>query len=199
MNSESRHATTAELLDLRDGEGTSWTRDHVATCATCAGELYRLEQMRARLRALPSLHPPRDRFPVIAAAARAQRRRRWLQSAVGLASAAALTLLTWSAVRPAPGDESAKRQAALDRAIARSQTLEQALRALSPEQRALPGEAAQVVAELRGRIAQLDDELSIPGMWSREPERVVDLWRERAGLMSALVDVHSTRAPAATF
>jgi len=58
--SEIRHGTTEELLALRDGEGSAWIRAHVAECRACAAELFRLEQMRARLKALPSFTPPRD-------------------------------------------------------------------------------------------------------------------------------------------
>lgn len=197
--SDVRHATTEELLGHRDGEGSAWVRAHLEECGACTAELYRLEQVRARLRALPSLMPPRDRFPVIVAAVRGRRRARWVFSAAGLAAAAVLTLIAYTALRPRAVDGTAARQAALERAMARSQALEDALRALNPERRALDGQAAQVVAELRGRIEQLDMELSTPGMWSTQPGRMVELWRERAGLMSALVDVHSTRVAAATF
>lgn len=194
--SETRHATTEELLALRDGEGSAWSREHVAACAGCAGELYRLEQIRARLKALPALAPARDRWPVIAAAARRERRQRWWRGAAALATAAALAGITFLALRPAsPG--AAASQAALDQAMARSQALEQALHALKPERQALSGDAALAVAELEDRLSQLDAELAVPGTWSREPGRVVELWRQRAGLLSALVDVHATRVAAA--
>ena len=49
--SETRHGTGEELLALRDGEGSAWTREHVAGCAACTAELQRLEQVRAQLRA----------------------------------------------------------------------------------------------------------------------------------------------------
>jgi len=187
-----RHATTDELLALRDGEGAVWTKDHTAECAACSSELFRLEQLRARLRALPAFTPPRDRWATIAAAAKGERRSRWMRSAAGLTAAAALTALTFVALRPTPSNGAAD-QAALDRAMARSQALEQTLRAISPDRRALSGDAAQAVAELEDRLSRIDAKLGEPGAWRGTPGRAADLWQERAGVLGALVDVHTTR------
>ena len=196
---EMRHANTEELLALRDGEGTAWTRSHVDACATCAAELYRLEQMRARLRALPAFTPPRERWSVIAPVVRRERRQRFWRGAVGLATAAALTAVTFMAVRPAPSSK-ATEQAALARAMARSQTLEQTLKAVRPEQRALTGDAAQAVAELEDQLSRIDVQLADPAAWrDRDGGRAVDLWQQRAGVLGALVDVHTTRAAMASF
>ncbi|NJD20961.1 MAG: hypothetical protein FIA95_16960, partial [Gemmatimonadetes bacterium] len=74
MNAE-RHGTTDELLAVRDGEGTAWARAHVEECAACRAELYRLEQVRSQLRALPAFAPPRDRWAVVAARAKRERPR----------------------------------------------------------------------------------------------------------------------------
>lgn len=191
--SEIRHGTTDELLALRDGEGSAWTKVHVGECVACAGELYRLDQMRARLRALPTYAPPRDRWPVVATRARAERRRRWVHGMVGLATAAALTLLTVVALRPDGAASTAAGRAALQRAMAQSAAMEQSLRDLSPESRALPGSAAGVVADLEDRISSIDAELAEPGAWHSNPSHVVGLWQNRAGVLSALVDVHTTR------
>jgi len=38
-----RHATLEELLAVRDGEGSVWSREHAAGCAACSAELFRLE------------------------------------------------------------------------------------------------------------------------------------------------------------
>ncbi len=192
---DARHATMEEVLALRDGEGAAWTIAHVAACAACAAELRRLEQLRARLRALPAYAPPRDRWPVVASRARRERRQAWMRAAAGLTTAAALTALTFLALRPPRSDAAASERAALDRAMTRSQALEQALRALGPEHRALNGEAAYVAAELQDRLRQLDVEIAAPGLTRRD--QALELWRERAGVLSALVDVHATRAAAA--
>ncbi len=194
--SEIRHGTTEELLALRDGEGSAWIRAHVAECRACAAELFRLEQMRARLKALPSFTAPRDRWAMVAAQAKRERRRRRMNGAVGLAAAAALAALSFVAMRPAAPDVASER-AALATAMARSQALEQTLRALTPAQRALGGDAASVVADLEERVSRLDAALGDPSTWRREPGRIVDLWQQRAGILSALVDVHETRAAVA--
>ncbi len=192
--SGSRHATMDELLAQRDGEGSGWTAAHLTACAACDAELRRLEQLRARLRALPAYAPPRDRWPLVAAQARRERRQRWMRAAAGLATAAALTALTFVALRPPQTDVAAER-AELERAMTRSQALEQALKSLGPEHRALNGEAAFAAAELQDRLRQLDVEIASPDLQRRD--QALNLWRERAGVLSALVDVHVTRAAAA--
>src|SRR5262249_55280983 len=149
-----RHADMEELLALRDGEGTAWAKAHVVACAECSAELYGLEQMRARLKALPTFSPPRDRWPIIAPAVRRERRQRFWRGAVGLATAAALTAVTFVAVRPSNSTAVAER-AALERAMARSQTMEQTLKAVDPDRRALTGEAAQAVAELQDQLSRI--------------------------------------------
>ncbi len=191
--SDIRHGTTGELLALRDGEGAAWTKAHVETCVACAAELYRLEQMRARLKALPAFTPPRDRFAEIAFVARRETRARRVRGVVGLATAAALTALTFVALRPQAGVSLAGERAALERAMTRSEVLEQTLKAVAPERRALAGDALRAAAELEDRLARIDAALAEPDGWQQQPDRVVTLWQERAGVLSALVDVHTTR------
>ena len=187
-----RHTTIEELLAVRDGEGTAWAKDHTETCAVCVAELFRLEQVRAQLKALPVLTPPRDRWPLIAAEVKDERRAARVRGVTGVLAAAGLAALVLIAVRPAGGDK-ASEAAALDKAMARSQALEQTLNALSPETRALPGDAATVVAELEDRLARIDARLADPTAWQGTPGRAAQLWQERSGVLSALVDVHVTR------
>jgi len=190
--SDGRHGTLEELLALRDGEGAAWLKAHVGSCEACSAELFRLEQVRARLRALPSYAPPRDRWAVVAERARRERRgRRWSQLA-GLATAAmlgGLLLVAVQGTQPNPLEA----QATLRSAMARSQAMEQALRGLDPDARALDGRTAGVVATLQGRLEALDAKLNDPSAWRDVPSRQAELWNERAGLLSALVDVHTTR------
>jgi len=192
-----RHGTTAELLAVRDGEGSAWAREHLARCEPCAGELYRLEQVRARLKALPSIRPPRDRWSLVAAHARSDRRGRRLHSAIGVAAAAALVGVTFLAVRPRP--QPLPDAAALDRAMIQSRAMEATLRSISPERRPLNGGAASVAADLEQELSQVDSALNDPGAWRTEPDHVVDLWRQRTGILSALVDVHTANATYAAF
>lgn len=192
-----RHGTTLELLALRDGEGSAWTKDHVGTCGACAAELYRLEQVRSKLKALPSFGPPRDRWPAIALVAGRARRRRSVQVAVGLATAAALSGLAIVSLHRAPPGGLPQDRPALRNAMARSSALEQTLKALAPEARVLSGEAASAVADLEDHLSAVDAALGDPDAWRAEPDRVVELWQQRAGILSALVDVHTTRVAVA--
>lgn len=194
--SEMRHGTTEELLALRDGEGSAWARNHVAACAACAADLYRLEQMRAQLRALPVFVPPRDRWPVIAHAARRERRRRWQSGAMGLAAAASLVGLLVVATHGTRPDRS-EAESALKTAMAQSAAMERALQVLAPETRALSGARAGVVADLEDRLVRIDAALGDPSAWRWDPDQVIQLWRQRTGLLSALVDVHSARVAVA--
>lgn len=188
-----RHPTTEELLALRDGEGTEWTREHAAACAECTAEVFRLEQMRARLKALPVMTPPRDRWAGIRQQARRERRSRWLRSATGIAAALALTAITFAAMQPQVHPDTASEQAALDRAMARSQALEQTLKALGPDHQVLSADAAAAVAELEDQLSRIDQRLGNASVWG-QAAGAADLWQERAGVLGALVDVRTTRA-----
>ncbi len=188
-----RHATMDELLALRDGEGGQWTREHAVSCAACSAELFRLDQMRARLKALPTLAPPRDRWAEIRVRARRDRRARWMRGVAGIAAAAALTGLTFVALQPKP-EAAASEQAALDRAMARSQALEQTLKSIGSDRQVMNGDAARVVAELEDRLGRIDAQLNQPSVWGPARGAAADLWQERAGVLGALVDVRTTRA-----
>ena len=193
--SETRHGTSEELLALRDGEGSAWAREHVSACSACADQLQRLEQVRAQLRALPSFAPPRDVWPMIREAARGERRRRWYSAWSGVVAAAAVVVLGFTVLHrsaaPAPED------VALRKAMAESAAMEQVFQSLHPDRRALSGQAAGVVADLEDQVAQVDAALNDTTTWRRDPERIAGLWKQRAGLLSALVDVHQTRATVA--
>jgi hypothetical protein len=189
--SEMRHGTSEELLALRDGEGAAWVREHVAACAACAAELRRLEQVRSQLRALPAFAPPRDRWPVIERAAGAERRRRRVSWSAGTLAAAAVVVLSLVVFRHSGN---AGQDAALRQAMAESAAMEQVFRSLHPDQRALTGRTAGVVADLEDRLAQVDAVLNDTTTLRADPARVAELWKQRAGLLSALVDVHETRA-----
>lgn len=190
--SDVRHGTTEELLALRDGEGAAWLREHAAACAACAAELERLEQVRAQLRALPPHAAPREVWPAVREAVLRDRRRRRRSAWSGLVAAAAVAVLAFAVLRrPAA---TSPEDVALQRAMAESATMEQMFRDLHPDRRALSGQAASVVAELEDQLARVDASLNDTLAWRRDPGRVAALWRQRAGLLSALVDVHETRA-----
>lgn len=197
------HLTMESLLALREPgvePGDVAARQHVEECATCRAELERLHQRAARLRALPALRPSRDLWPVVRMRQRSERRQwqtRWTGAAGFLAAASIALALFWGDVaRP----EAASAAAEIAAAKERSQVLESALDHYNPDTRVIDGRTARVSQELEDRIADLDQQLEAAQL--RQAQRVeeeqqqqmLELWRERVGLLNALVDVHVTRA-----
>jgi hypothetical protein len=193
------HLSMETLVGLRGAglePGDAAAHEHLDGCPLCRGELERLHQRVARLKALPALRPSRDRWPAVRDRLRAERRRYRARFAglAGLAAAASVALaLGVSTLRqPEPGLTPAE----IERAMVRSQALESALDRIDPESRVLDGRTAGIAQGLEERIAQVDRELEMVELMeqqSRDAE-LLRLWRERVGLLDALVDVHVTRA-----
>jgi len=191
------HLSMEAMLSLREGgaePGDATARAHLESCPGCRAELDRLHQRVARLKALPALRPTRDRWPQTAAKVRAERRRRRLRASglVGLAAAASIALgvvVGGNGAVPVGEQE-------IHQAMARSQALESALSEFHPENRILDGRTAGIAQELEDRIARVDRELEMAELLERQTrdQQVLKLWRERVGLLDALVDVHVTRA-----
>ena len=73
------HLSMDTLLSLREPgtePGVAAAHEHLNECSLCQAELHRLHQRVARLKALPTLRPSRDRWPETAARFRAERLRR---------------------------------------------------------------------------------------------------------------------------
>jgi hypothetical protein len=197
------HLTMEQLLALDEPglePGTAQARVHAEQCAACRAEYERLRQRQARLRALPTLRPARDQWPVVARRVAAERRRRMVQRAVMTISAAAALLLLAVALRtqaPARDADALAAEQQLAELMERSQALEAAIGATRPDQRMVDGRTVRVASDLESRIADLDRMLEVqeldapPG---RGGMQRVELWRERVGLLNALVDVHVTNA-----
>jgi len=104
----------------------------------------------------------------------------------------AITVVGRDLVQPPELDASEQ----LQTAISRSQALERTLDEYRPDERVVDGRTIQVVIELEDRIADVDSRLQ--RVVHLEPSKrlpaEVALWQERVGLMSALVDVHLTKA-----
>jgi hypothetical protein len=192
------HLSMESLLSLREPgsePGVAAAREHLNGCPACQAELNRLHQRVARLKALPSLRPSRDRWPETAARFRAERlrRRTRLVAFAGLAVAASVALAVTVVDRPQPVETNPNQ---INQAMERSQALESALSEYNPEGRVLDGRTARIAQELEDRIARLDRQLEMTELspkQARDPE-LLRLWRERVGLLDALVDVHATRA-----
>jgi len=197
------HLTMDQLLELDEPglePGTAQARAHLTACAACRGEYERLRQCQARLRALPTLRPARDRWPVVAQRLAVERRRRLVQrAAVAISAIAALLLLAVSLrpAAPARDAEAVAAEAQIADLMERSRALEAAIGAAQPDQRVVDGRTIGVATDLEARIADLDRMLEVqeldapPG---RGELQRVQLWRERVGLLNALVDVHVTNA-----
>ncbi|HXG44434.1 MAG TPA: hypothetical protein VNJ71_06695, partial [Gemmatimonadales bacterium] len=98
------------------------------------------------------------------------------------------------------GGEGARGEAeaaiALGQIMAESNRLEAAIRSYNPDARVTDGLTARVAGELENRIAVVDRQLELAQMLGAEERdrQLLRLWRERVGLLDALVDVHLTRA-----
>jgi DNA repair exonuclease SbcCD ATPase subunit len=195
------HLTMEALLGLREPgsePGVAAAREHLNQCPQCQAELDRLHQRVARLKALPSLRPSRDRWPETAARFRAERRRQRsrLVGLTGLATAAALAAVVAIGRLSQSATSVAPTAAQLSQVMERSQALEDALSAYNPESRVLDGRTARMAQELEDRIARVDRELEATELLRQQAreQELLKLWRERVGLLDALVDVHVTRA-----
>jgi predicted anti-sigma-YlaC factor YlaD len=181
-----------DLTLLKDGEGTAWARKHLAECGDCRHEFDALHQRVARLRALPTLNPPRDRWPMIREKLVAERRKsrmvkvRWGSLALA-ASLAGMVMV--QGVRNVQTQSSEKQD--LQALVTQSQQLQETLRSYDQANRVMSGATAGAVADLEDRIAAIDEELDHPGM---PRDNLVGLWRQRVQLMQGLVNVHAARA-----
>jgi hypothetical protein len=191
------HLSMEALLSLREPgsePGVAAAREHVDQCPQCRAELDRLHQRVARLKALPSLRPSRDRWPETAARFRAERirRRTRMVGFTGLATAASLAVVVALGRLSQPTDATA---AQIHQVMERSQALESALSLYNPEARVLDGRTARMAQELEDRIARVDRQLEATELLQQvRDDELLKLWRERVGLLDALVDVHVTRA-----
>jgi len=196
------HLSMDQLVALREPgaePGDQVARSHLDECEICRTEFDRLHQRIARLKALPALRPTRDRWPDVRAQFQAERGRRQVRriSLVGLAAAASIGLVL--GVRHAAQTPAEPVPAELSEAMARSQALEAAIDRYHPESRVLDGRTARIAQELEDRIAAVDRELQVTDLMDagRRQAQELDLWRERVGLLDALVDVQLTRASTA--
>ncbi len=192
------HLTLETLVALREPgaePGDASAREHLVACPVCRAELDRLHQRVARIKALPALRPARDQWSPVANRVRAERRRR--RSRIGglaglaIAASVAMAIVISGSSR---GAGVANRE--IEQAMERSQALESALSQFNPEGRVLDGRTAGLAQGLEDRIARVDRELEMAELLERQSreQELLKLWRERVGLMDALVDVHVTRA-----
>jgi hypothetical protein len=207
------HLTMEQLLELREPglePGLATAREHLDGCAECQAEAERLGQRINRLRALPQPRPSRDQFLEIRSRHVKERRRHTLfgglQAGFALAAGIALVVLVRPAANPpgnslnlaGNGEIEATPAGELDAMRARSQALEETLRRYDPDRRAIDGRTAAIAARIEDQLSALDRQIELLNLMDRadpmRDTRQLRLWRERVGLLDALVDVHVTRA-----
>lgn len=205
------HLTMEQLLELREPglePGLAAAREHLANCEFCQAESDRLAQRMARFKALPVPRPARDQFLEIRSRHVKAHRLRTLARAVPAVLAMAATVALVVMIRPGAGDDRIPVQVGseetltsggeLDDMMARSQALEETLRRYDPDSRAIDGRTAAIAARIEDQLGALDRQIELLDMMDgTDPmrnTRQLRLWRERVGLLDALVDVHFTRA-----
>lgn len=198
------HLTMDQLLALREPNtdpGMHGAQEHLAACLQCQEERRRLEQRVARLRALPTLRPARSGFAAVQSRLASDRRARAIRGvawgSLALAASVLFAVVVVPAFRSAPAPRVATvSEAELNAAIRRSQQLEAMLQSIAPESRALDGRTAILAARLEDQLMLLDRQLQMANRLSPDgrTREQLRLWRERAGLLDALMDVHLTQA-----
>ncbi len=187
------HCTMEDLLAVKDGEGSAWSRRHVGECADCQEGLDALHQRVARLKALSTLNPPRDRWPAVRENLISARRKNRMTKVRWGSLALAASLAGVIAVKGIQTQRSSAANAQdLASLVSRSQQLEETLREYDPTSRVMSVGKAGAVAELEDRIATVDAELDQSPSMPRG--NLVNLWRQRVNLMEGLVNVHVASA-----
>lgn len=202
------HATTEQLLSLRDGLPVdAAVAAHAAGCEDCRRRQRGLERVRDGLRALPELAPPAGLWSAVAAGTTAPQappapRRHWplvVGTAAGfvLGMALILNMTQRGAEGPAPGTTtdivaatpapaSSVNGATTAELLLASQRLEAALHALPAAPHMTRASTALTIEELQDRIFEVDLLLGQPGLGQAD-ERM--LWQQRVRLMDTLMQV----------
>lgn len=195
------HLTMEQLLATREPglepQVRGW-RDHADNCAVCRAELDRLDQRVARLKTLPALQPSRDLFGAVCQKAAAERRARRVRQLVagGLALAASVTFAAVMINRQPQRRTLVAVDPGLAEMMSQSKGLEQALSGFDQDRQVVDGRTVAVTSSLEDQLARVDRQIDAVGLLQAEArqERMIKLWRERVGLLDALVDVHLTGA-----
>ena len=200
------HLSLDQLIELRElgsEPGRDTAQAHLQQCGVCRAEAERLDQRVARLRALPTPRPSRSRFLETRAAFVRSRRKSYVQrgGVVGLALAASLVLAVGLREGRSPLGETApvaQADSELAEVMARSRDLENAIRLYDPESRILDGRTAGITLRLEDQLSAVDRQLemlsTLGQLHTSRRQEQLRLWRERVGLLDALMDVHLTRA-----
>jgi hypothetical protein len=200
------HLTIDQLVALREPglePGVEAWRNHAEACPLCRAELDRLDQRIAKLKALPTLRPARSRFAAIQAGAAAERRRlrvrriqRFALGAVAMAASVTLAVVTIRKQQPERQLVRVSASPELEQVMTRSQELERAIARFDQDRQVVDGRTASITETLENRLAQVDREIEVVELMDPaiRQDEALRLWRERVGLLDALMDVHITGA-----
>ncbi len=210
------HATTEQLLGLRDGEPVPGTvDDHVEACDRCRRELARLARVRDELRRLPAIEPDRSLWEAVAVGSLegpSGPRFSWA-SAAGIAASFVVALVVLGRIGPGgdgPAVPSSTASAPPTAAPAaevvpsgdaasvaelqlRSRRLERLRRAMPERPRVVRASTAGTIADLQDQIALVDLRLNAAEELALTPTQREALWRERVNLMQSLVRLEYAR------
>jgi hypothetical protein len=194
------HPSRDDLTDLLDGGGAPETAAHLAGCSSCREELEEMRGMAAALRDLPPHRPPADAWPALRKELQRKPSAGWLPTAIAavllLLLSASFVVLVQQAPPQEPASAVAEKQAIKDRIEplkARSRTLESALSTYKNRSQVLSGRTAGTMAYLEDGLAIVDLQLSLLQTPDAEPDKVLRLWEERVRLLTALVELNTTR------
>ena len=201
------HATTEQLLSLRDGQPVeAGAAAHAAGCEQCRRELARLARVRVQLQALPELDPPAGAWRVAAAEAAAAPAAdpawRW-QRVAGIAASFVLGMAlviglgyredagpargtTTDLIASTPAPASSVDGVTTGELLETSRQLEAALRAMPAAPRVTRASTALTLAELQDRIVDIDMRLNDQHL---DPATQRALWQQRVMLMDTLMQV----------
>lgn len=186
------HATTEQLLSLRDGHAVAAeAAAHVPACPVCREQVARLVETRRRLRSLPAVRPPHGLWQTVATATLREPRRRRMHWAAVAGFAASFVLGLTIIFRMAPDERppAANAPAAATSPVPlveRSRQLEATLRAMPAAPRVTRVGTALTVSSLEDQIHRIDLRLNSGEM---PPDYEEALWRQRVRLMDSLVRV----------
>ncbi len=210
------HATTEQLLSIRDGESvTDHARSHVDYCDVCQAEIARLARVQEELRALPAIEPGKRLWQAVAVESldRPDRHRFSWASAAGIAASFVVALVLVSRMDREPAatvgtngtavtanNQSVSEPAAsvaevvppvesisVDQLRTRSRRLENLRRAMPERPQVVRASTTRTIVDLEDRIALVDYRLSAAERLGLSPQQEKALWQERVYLMNTLV------------
>ena len=207
------HATTEQLLSIRDGEPvTDHARSHIDFCDVCQAEIARLARVQEDLRALPEIKPDKGLWQAVAVESldRPDRHRFSWASAAGIAASFVVALVLVSRMDREPAEtvgtavtannQSVSEPAAsvaevvppvesisVDQLRTRSRRLENLRRAMPEQPQVVRASTTRTIVDLEDRIALVDYRLSAAERLGLSPQQEKALWQERVYLMNTLV------------